>query len=159
LILLYLFLRPSFYQPLDDEWTAESYQYSKPTYYGAEERGHIIARKKINSQSHIDNPYEKYKDNALETACGDLRLIDVAIVLFTYYLVIVGWFAMRSADETAKRPGRAYVFGGSPFGTVKSEWVKYMTNRAVFPEARYFNDPRQMTVNNYGKTRQARSLR
>jgi len=84
--------------------------------------------------------------------CEEISITDLALVYFTYCLVIVGLFQMWNTDETAKRTQRAYVFGGSPFGPVKSEWVEPLKNGEVFPEARYYNDPRQMTINNYGKT-------
>ncbi len=44
--------------------------------------------------------------------CGDMKLTDLALAFFTYTLAIVGWFTLRSNEQTAEAIERAYVFLG-----------------------------------------------
>ncbi len=163
LILVFVLVRPSFCKPPNNEWAAQSYQYSSPADYGTEWRGQIIARKTIDAASHNDNPYEKYKDNTLEILCGEIKLTDVALALFTYYLVVVGWFTMRNVDETTKRTERAYIVCGGPFGRVKKNTgFRRVFDRMfqepqrpglrTFHKANDFTEPWRMALHNFGRT-------
>jgi hypothetical protein len=45
--------------------------------------------------------------------CGELRISDLALVFFTYCLVIVGWFTLRSNQRNTEAVERAYIFPGN----------------------------------------------
>jgi hypothetical protein len=62
--------------------------------------------------------------------CGEAKLTDIAIAFFTYCLVIVGWFQLRSNEKTVLDLERAYVSGGGP--NIGQQFI--------------------VTVDNYGKT-------
>jgi len=62
--------------------------------------------------------------------CGEIKITDIAIAFFTYCLVIVGWFQLRSNEKTVLDLERAYVSGGGP--NIGQHFV--------------------VTVDNYGKT-------
>jgi hypothetical protein len=45
-----------------------------------------------------------------EWFCGDLKITDLALVFFTYCLVVVGWYTMRSNERTLHDMERAHLF-------------------------------------------------
>src|ERR1700735_549965 len=51
------------------------------------------------------------KGRLLEFVCGT-KITDLALVFLTYCLVIVGWFAIRSDQNTAEILERAYLWPG-----------------------------------------------
>jgi len=149
---IFLFLtRPLFCPPQRDEWTAKTYSYSAPSYYGAEEHGHIVAKKTSESEQRNSNSDNKLKNYVLEISCSEFKFTDFALVIFTYCLVIVGWFAMRHTDETTRRSERAYIIGGGPYGLPKTHY-RPGEQWKHWAEATHFKEPRRMTIQNYGKT-------
>jgi hypothetical protein len=44
--------------------------------------------------------------------CGEMKLTDLALAFFTYTLAVIGWFGLRSSEQTAEAVERAYVFLG-----------------------------------------------
>ena len=52
-------------------------------------------------------------DGWLRKAVCEARLTDVALVFFTYCLVIVGWATMRTTDVGARQIERAFLFLGT----------------------------------------------
>jgi len=145
------FIRPLACHPANDKWSASSYQYSTPDHYGREYRGNILVEKKP-SYAKEGDPKNEYKEYIYEILCGEIKATDLALVYFTFCLVMVGWATMQNVDETARRTERAYVFGGGPFGPTKPRWVEALKNGTVYREAKHFKDPRRMTIYNYGRT-------
>jgi hypothetical protein len=47
-----------------------------------------------------------------ETTLCNIRIADLALIYFTYCLVVVGFFTMRSAETSAQQIERAFLFGG-----------------------------------------------
>jgi len=55
-------------------------------------------------------PEEDSVERAKPLLCEEVKATDLLIVFFTYCLVVVGWFTLRSSDDTYRRIERAYVF-------------------------------------------------
>jgi len=156
-VFVYVLTRPLFCEPQNNEWTAQSYQNPAPAYEGIKRGGHIVAKKKPYPEGHDANAYEKYKYDLREIACSEIKFTDIVIAFLTYCLVVVGWFAMRSADENMKNAERAYLVAGSMFGRPRKrferdrqdidEWM--MQHRAL---KSMFTGPWQLAITNFGKT-------
>ena len=52
--------------------------------------------------------------------CGEMKLTDLALVFFTYCLVVVGWFTLRSNERTAQDIERSHVFLSAD---IKRRWI------------------------------------
>ncbi len=85
----------------------------------------------------------------------EVKATDLLLVFFTYALVIVGWFTMRSADQNTKNAERAYLVATPLFGVPKTipalgsvdEWtMRYRPKRSMF------KGPWRMAIINFGKT-------
>jgi hypothetical protein len=63
--------------------------------------------------------------------CHEAKGMDVAIVFFTYCLVIVGWFGIRSGERTVRDLERAYIFGGPTNIRTNPERTKVWVNLTV----------------------------
>jgi hypothetical protein len=51
----------------------------------------------------------EYGDHWFTKAFGDIKIGDFIVAYFTYCLVVIGWFTLRSADLNSKRLERAYI--------------------------------------------------
>jgi hypothetical protein len=145
--------RLSFCKPPHNVRAASSYEYSTQDY----RRSEIFIPVTSSDQKAAGNKGNPQGDDRYylpEILCGEIKFTDLLIALFTYYLVIVGWFTMRSADENTKNAERAYLVAGSLFGIPKEipadELGKWkMKNRA---EKGMFNGPWQLAISNFGRT-------
>lgn len=109
--ILFLFiLRPLTCETASDQWTVDGYKYSTPEYYGTQKYGQAIIQKKKNSYTGNESSENKYEANFYEIICGETKATDIALVFFTYVLALIGWTTMCSAEETAKKIERAYLF-------------------------------------------------
>src|SRR6266571_91157 len=108
-VFLFVVLRPLGCEPQSNEWTSENYQDSKSTYYGPKKHGHIVTKKKPYPEGHDANAAQKYWYDLGELFCSEIKFTDILIALFTYCLVVAGWFTLRSADENTKNAERAYL--------------------------------------------------
>lgn len=90
------------------------------------------------------------KDGSKSLLCDELKITDIPLVFFTYCLVVVGWFTMRSTDETAKRAQRAYLVGGPPFGKPRRNSDEQTIKHRA--QAHMFEGPWRMTIYNFGQT-------
>lgn len=104
--------RSSFCPIQSEEWASYSYQYSTPQDRGTQQSWKVITQDKKSPITENRTAYEKQKYGLLEVICGELKFTDLALVLFTYCLVIVGLHQMRITDETVKRSERAILFVG-----------------------------------------------
>jgi hypothetical protein len=68
--------------------------------------------------------------------CGEAKLTDVLVAFFTYCLVLLGWFGIRSNERTALDSARPYIFG-----TPRIDMTKQGTNTFV-----------EIMLQNYGRT-------
>ncbi len=50
--------------------------------------------------------------------CGDVKATDWALIFFTYCLVLVGWFTMRSNENVLRDIERAHLFAGPYHGQI-----------------------------------------
>jgi len=57
--------------------------------------------------------------------CGEMKFTDLALIFFTYCLVLVGWFTLRSNERNTESLERAYVFPGYSS-------LRFRNNRAFF---------------------------
>jgi hypothetical protein len=80
--------------------------------------------------------------------CIELKPTDIALVFFTYCLVIVGWFTMRSDDDNTKRAERAYLVVGPLFGVEQIEGAEKKTRQS----ATMYTGPWRLTMYNFGRT-------
>lgn len=68
--------------------------------------------------------------------CGEMKFTDLALAFFTYTLAIVGWFTLRSGEQTAEAVERAYVFPGYDplvFDDGRAKFKLVMTNTGRMP--------------------------
>ena len=61
------------------------------------------------NQSATKGQRQNAADYYPELLCGEVKLTDLLIAFFTYALVVVGYFTMRSVDNTAKAAERAHI--------------------------------------------------
>lgn len=131
----------------------ESYQQSSEGQQHAKPVHHSVTLKKVDPEKKNKNAeYSNTEISSPINVCSDTKFSDVALVFFTYCLVIVGWFAMRNTDETTKRERRAYVVAGPLYGIANkwdgnSDWIR--TNRAL---AEMFHGPYRLALMNFGQT-------
>jgi hypothetical protein len=139
--------------PRQNSWTAKGDIQSTQDQYNRDAIIHyVIAEKKEHSDDKGEKPKTSNEKNwFLSLLCGEAKITDVALVFFTYCLVIVGWFTMQNVDDTAKRTERAYILGGGPYG-IPRDYYRPDKQWQHWPEAKHFHDPRRMTIQNYGKT-------
>ena len=86
--------------------------------------------------------------------CNELKITDVALTFFTYCLVIVGWFQIRSNSTTIRELERAQLFCGpispllTPDGTLMQFVVSnYGRTLGVIKEFHYEFSDNEPTVN------------
>jgi hypothetical protein len=92
----------------------------------------------------------------------DAKITDLALVLFTYCLVVVGWATMRSGERSVRMLERGFLFlevvtdgaGGSPKGGIKD--IKFMPDDAEVDSAVKDSDTRGAIIGvrfrNHGRT-------
>src|SRR5579864_83543 len=73
--------------------------------------------------------------------CGEMKLTDLALVFFTYCLVVVGWFTMKSNERTSQDIERSHVFLAID---IKRRWITNLPGGQNF-EVRF-------AFKNHGKT-------
>lgn len=69
--------------------------------------------------------------------CEEAKLTDVALVFFTYCLVVIGWFTVRSAERTTRNSERAYIFATPKLARAKTPRGNYAV---------------EIWLHNYGRT-------
>lgn len=85
--------------------------------------------------------------------CDELRITDVGIVFFTYCLVVVGWFTLRSSEQTARKAERAYMFCGGLFGRPKKDLPPEQQRAEQYiHSASNYEPPWRMMIHNFGRT-------
>ena len=89
--------------------------------------------KQVNPHAPNDPPQTAKNDGYTQPWLCDLKIGDLALVFFTYCLVVVGWFGIRSGEQTVRRLERAYVSGGG--GPASDDSDQFV-----------------LTIENYGKT-------
>src|SRR5882672_6204242 len=82
----------------------------------------------------------------------DLKPTDIAIAFFTYCLVMVGWFTLRSGDANTKNGQRAFLVAGPLFGVPNNHDGTDDWNRRNRAKASMFHGPYRMALINFGKT-------
>jgi len=142
--------KESFCPPHEETWSGQAYKYTGKDKKRPEKIGYVVAQKQREaSNDHAKTGQER--DSYIRTLlCDEVKGTDIALVYFTFCLVIVGWFTLRSADENTKRAERAYLVAGPFFGIPKegvSKWM--MENRA---SKHMFHGPWRMIVTNFGRT-------
>jgi hypothetical protein len=57
----------------------------------------------------------------------EAKVTDIGVAFFTYCLVIVGWFGIRSTDHSTRISERAYIYGGIKFcHLIEKDGVRYV---------------------------------
>jgi hypothetical protein len=74
--------------------------------------GAVNPTKEINTNAKQNEPTQINNPPRQSVLCTDLRLTDLALVFFTYCLVIVGWFSLRASERNLETLERAYMFHG-----------------------------------------------
>jgi hypothetical protein len=78
-----------------------------------QETGGAADLSKNNNTDHKQGAPSQINDPPRQSVlCTELRLTDLALVFFTYCLVIVGWFGLRSSERNLEATERAYIFHG-----------------------------------------------
>jgi hypothetical protein len=55
------------------------------------------------------------------------KATDIGVAFFTYCLVIIGWFGIRSTEHSTRISERAYIYGGIKFcKLIEKEGVRYV---------------------------------
>jgi hypothetical protein len=98
--------------PIDNGEHPKNYQYR--TSYLDEDISNALSVVTQKQNTKSEKAGTRAGNNDIEGLFSDLlcdvHITDIAVVYFTYCLVIVGWFAMRSRERTSKDLERAYVF-------------------------------------------------
>jgi hypothetical protein len=147
--------RPLLCGPPTEIWTAQTYKYSIPPFYGSHESEYIVAHNMGPSANTSDNAAALNSHYLSEVLCGGtMTLTDMSLVLLTYCLVVIAWYQMRVSDENTKRIERAYIIGAGPYGLPKPriQLPRYTRDMELRPIADHFREPRHMIIQNYGKT-------
>ncbi len=102
--------------PIDHGEHPESYQYGTTYIASSISDGFAVLVQKQQAES--DEEYARAPENDIAAPLRNLlceaRVTDIALVYFTYCLVIVGWFTMRSGERTSRDLERA-IIGGGPY--------------------------------------------
>jgi hypothetical protein len=78
----------------------------------AEQINYVTAEQKQQSaeqKGKADRFYKYYLNRS--GFCEEAKLTDIALVFFTYCLVVVGWFTVRSGERSTHQLERPYIFG------------------------------------------------
>jgi hypothetical protein len=74
----------------------------------------LFLSQKVTAQNDTNNAGSEHELPRHTWLC-DVHITDIFLLYFTFCLVIIGYFTMRSADRTVKNTERAIIFGG-PIG-------------------------------------------
>jgi hypothetical protein len=100
--------------PIEHGEHPESYQYGTTYIADSIKDGFAVLVQKQQAES--DEEYARASENddvgPLPNLLCDVRITDIALVYFTYCLVIVGWFTLRSGERTSRDLERAIIVGG-----------------------------------------------
>lgn len=131
--------------PIDNGEHPKNYQYR--TSYLKEGIGNALSVVTQKQNTKSDKARTRAANNDIGGLFSDLlcdvHITDIALVYFTYCLVIVGWFAMRSGERTSKDLERAYVF---------IDYELLMERNIALKEGGIFNKPIALVFKNFGRT-------
>lgn len=100
--------------PIDHDEHPESYQYGTTYIASSISDGFAVLVQKQQAES--DEEYARAPENdvagSIRNLLCEVRVTDIALVYFTYCLVIVGWSTMRSGERTSRDLERAIIVGG-----------------------------------------------
>jgi hypothetical protein len=118
--------------PIDHGEHPESDQYG--TTYIAGSVSDVFAELVQKQQAESDEEHARAPENddtgLLPNLLCDARFTDITLVYFTYCLVIVGWFTMRTGERTSKDLERAVIIGAIKASPARDE----NGNMVLFPQ-------------------------